>query len=170
METPARQVAVLSDVHGVLPALESVLAEPEVATADRIVLTGDLAAGPQPRQTLDLLASLGDRAVWIRGNADRELVQLARGEVSTVPDPIAPWAAAQLRGLHAHRRGILLPRGRGMGGLLPERAGQRCGGTGRHGPAGRPPRLSAHIIAGGAAGWGHGPPQPHGRAAPGLPA
>ena len=97
METPARQVAVLSDVHGVRPALESVLAEPEVASADRIVLTGDLAAGPQPRQTLDLLASLGDRAVWIRGNADRELVQLARGEVGTVPDPIAPWAAAQLR-------------------------------------------------------------------------
>ncbi len=95
METP--RVAVLSDVHGVLPALESVLAEPDVAGADRIVLTGDLAAGPQPRETLDLLASLGDRAVWIRGNADRELVQLARAEVSTVPDPIAPWAAAQLR-------------------------------------------------------------------------
>jgi predicted phosphodiesterase len=91
------RVAVLSDVHGVLPALESVLAEPDVAGADRIVLTGDLAAGPQPRETLDLLASLGDRALWIRGNADRELVQLARGEVSTVPDPIASWAAAQLR-------------------------------------------------------------------------
>src|ERR1700728_3378678 len=33
-------VAVLSDIHGVLPALEAVLAEPEVAAADRIVLTG----------------------------------------------------------------------------------------------------------------------------------
>ena len=97
METPASRIAVLSDIHGVLPALDSVLAEPEVAAADRIVLTGDLAAGPQPRETLDRLASLGDRAVWIRGNADRELVQLATGEVSTVPDPIAPWAAAQLR-------------------------------------------------------------------------
>jgi predicted phosphodiesterase len=97
METPASRIAVLSDIHGVLPALESVLAEPEVAGADRIVLTGDLAAGPQPRETLDRLGSLGDRAVWIRGNADRELVQLARGEVNTVPDPIAPWAAAQLR-------------------------------------------------------------------------
>jgi len=94
---PAGRVAVLSDIHGVLPALETVLAEPEVTGADRIVLTGDLAAGPQPRETLDLLATLGDRVVWIRGNADRELVQLARGEVSTVPDPIAPWAAAQLR-------------------------------------------------------------------------
>jgi predicted phosphodiesterase len=58
MPTPARTVAVLSGIHGVLPALESVLAEPEVAGADRIVLTGDLAAGPLPRETLDLLAPL----------------------------------------------------------------------------------------------------------------
>jgi predicted phosphodiesterase len=97
MKTSARRIAVLSDIHGVLPALESVLAEPEVTSADRIVLTGDLAAGPQPRETLNLLASLGDQALCIRGNADRELVQLAHGEVGTVPDPIAPWAAAQLR-------------------------------------------------------------------------
>jgi predicted phosphodiesterase len=46
-------VAVLSDIHGVLPALEAVLAEPEVASADRIVLTGDIAAGPQPVEVLD---------------------------------------------------------------------------------------------------------------------
>jgi predicted phosphodiesterase len=90
-------VAVLSDIHGVLPALEAVLAEPDVASADRIVLTGDLAAGPQPVPTLDLLASLGDRAVWIRGNADRELVECARDGRSASPDPIAPWAAGQLR-------------------------------------------------------------------------
>jgi putative phosphoesterase len=66
------RVAVLSDIHGVLPALEAVLAEPDVRSADRIVLTGDLAAGPLPVPTLDLLASLGERAVWVRGNADRE--------------------------------------------------------------------------------------------------
>jgi predicted phosphodiesterase len=35
------RVAVLSDIHGVLPALETVLAEPDVASADRIVLTGE---------------------------------------------------------------------------------------------------------------------------------
>jgi 3',5'-cyclic AMP phosphodiesterase CpdA len=45
------KIAVLSDVHAVLPALEAVLAEPDVAAADRIVLTGDLAAGPQPVET-----------------------------------------------------------------------------------------------------------------------
>ncbi|MFJ2822176.1 metallophosphoesterase family protein [Streptomyces toxytricini] len=91
------RVAVLSDIHGVLPALEAVLAEPDVITADRIVLTGDIAAGPQPAQVLDLLTGLGDRVTWISGNADRELVEYRRGRRDTFPDPIAPWAAEQLR-------------------------------------------------------------------------
>ena len=91
------RLAVLSDIHGVLPALEAVLAEPDVAAADRIALTGDLAAGPQPVETLDLLASLGDRAIWIRGNADRELAEMASGQLVDPPDAISPWAAKQLR-------------------------------------------------------------------------
>ena len=91
------RVAVLADVHGVLPALEAVLAEPDVAGADRVVLAGDLAAGPLPVATLDLLAGLGDRAVWVSGNADRELVEYRRGRRSEIPDPLAPWAAERLR-------------------------------------------------------------------------
>lgn len=90
-------VAVLSDIHGVLPALEAVLAEPDVRAADRIVLTGDLAAGPLPVETLDLLTSLGERALWVRGNADRELASRGRGTAGPIPDPIALWAADQLR-------------------------------------------------------------------------
>lgn len=90
-------VAVLSDIHGVLPALEAVLAEPDVAAADLVVLTGDIAAGPQPVEVLDLLATLGERARWVRGNADRELVEQRAGKECTIPDPIAPWAAGQLR-------------------------------------------------------------------------
>lgn len=95
-------VVVLSDVHGVLPVLEAVLAEPEVATAELIVVTGDHAAGPQPVAVLDRLLGLGERVVLIRGNADRELVALARGGA---PDemgayPIDVWAAAQLSARH----------------------------------------------------------------------
>jgi predicted phosphodiesterase len=93
-------VAVLSDIHAVLPALDAVLAEPDVLAAERIVLTGDIAAGPQPTQTLDRLLALGDRVTWVRGNADRELVDLARGVVDDVGDPIAPWAARQLSAGH----------------------------------------------------------------------
>jgi predicted phosphodiesterase len=91
------RIAVLSDIHGVLPALEAVLAEPDVAAADRIVLSGDIAAGPQPVETLDRLAGLGERAVWVRGNADRWMATLARGGEVDVPDPVIRWAAAQLR-------------------------------------------------------------------------
>lgn len=95
-----KSIAVLSDIHGVLPALDAVLTEPDVRNADQIVLTGDIAAGPLPAETLDRLISLGDRAIWVRGNADRELVALARGGGTDIPDPIAPWAAAQLRPEH----------------------------------------------------------------------
>jgi predicted phosphodiesterase len=35
-------VAVLSDIHGVLPAVDAVLAEPAVQAAERIVLAGDI--------------------------------------------------------------------------------------------------------------------------------
>ncbi|MGI8696107.1 MAG: metallophosphoesterase family protein [Mycobacteriales bacterium] len=90
-------MAVLSDIHGVLPALDAVLAEPDVLAAEAIVLTGDIAAGPLPVQTLDRLAALGDRAIWLRGNADRELVTAAGGGTTSIPDPIARWAASVLR-------------------------------------------------------------------------
>jgi putative phosphoesterase len=93
----AGRVAVLSDIHGVLPALEAALAEPDIRSSDLVVLTGDLASGPQPSETLDLLGTLGERAVLVRGNADRELVGIARGTASSAPDEISPWAAAQLR-------------------------------------------------------------------------
>jgi len=89
-------VAVLSDIHGVLPALDAVLAEPDVQGCDRIVLTGDIAAGPQPAQVLDRLTSLGERVVWVRGNCERELVDLARDPGRTVPFAISRYAADQL--------------------------------------------------------------------------
>ncbi|MFF7699055.1 metallophosphoesterase family protein [Streptomyces lydicus] len=96
------RVAVLSDIHGVLPALEAVLAEPDVRAAERIVLTGDIAAGPQPTEVLDLLMSLGDRVDWIAGNADRELLEHRRNAPTSAPtpDPLAPWAADRLRPDH----------------------------------------------------------------------
>jgi hypothetical protein len=44
-----------------------------------MVVTGDIAAGPQPTQVLDRLEDLGDRVRLVRGNADRDLVTMARG-------------------------------------------------------------------------------------------
>ena len=76
------RVAALYDVHGMVQALDGVLAEPDVASADSIVIGGDVAAGPFPREALERLRSLGERAIWVRGNADRELNGWAREQLS----------------------------------------------------------------------------------------
>jgi predicted phosphodiesterase len=78
-------LALLYDVHGNLPALEAVLAD--ARDADEFVLGGDYAtAGAWPKETVELLKELPN-ATWIRGNADRWLV-----ERSDAPEPIAPIA------------------------------------------------------------------------------
>jgi hypothetical protein len=71
-------VAALYDIHGNLPALEAVLAEvPEEAT---IVVGGDVALGGFPAQTLELLRSLGERVLWVRGNWVGPLTALRRAD------------------------------------------------------------------------------------------
>lgn len=78
-------LAVLYDIHGSLPALEAVLAD--AGDVDGFVLGGDYAvAGAWPRETVERLKGL-DNASWIRGNADRWLV-----DRSDAPDPIGPIA------------------------------------------------------------------------------
>jgi predicted phosphodiesterase len=67
-------VAALYDVHGNLPALDAVLADPAFARAEAVVVGGDVAAGPLPAEVLDRLAGLALTVRWVRGNADREVV------------------------------------------------------------------------------------------------
>jgi putative phosphoesterase len=76
------RVAALYDIHGNLRALEAVLAEVKALAPDRVLIGGDVALGPMPRETLELLATLGDRAVYLRGNCDREMVAALGGEYS----------------------------------------------------------------------------------------
>ena len=67
------RVAVLSDVHGNVSALEAVLAD--VPAVDLIVANGDmLAYGPRPAETLAALRALPN-VVFTSGNNDRNLVE-----------------------------------------------------------------------------------------------
>jgi predicted phosphodiesterase len=86
------RAAVLADIHANLPALEAVLAEPDLADVDAIVLLGDIALGPMPAETLDRLAALGDWAVWVHGNCEREMVTAFDG--GEVPGPNGADAAS----------------------------------------------------------------------------
>jgi putative phosphoesterase len=71
----ARRVAVLSDVHGNAVALAAVLAEVDRERPDLLIFGGDLTWGPEPMATYELAAARAERSVFIRGNADRALVE-----------------------------------------------------------------------------------------------
>ena len=71
------RVAALYDIHGNLPALEAVLSELDDVAPDTILVGGDIVSGPLPTETLERLLALGDGAAFIRGNADREVIELA---------------------------------------------------------------------------------------------
>jgi predicted phosphodiesterase len=67
--------AALADIHGNLHALEAVLADPRFVAADAVVVLGDVVTGTFPAETLDRVLGLGDRASFLRGNADRLAVE-----------------------------------------------------------------------------------------------
>jgi putative phosphoesterase len=69
------QFAVLADVHGNLQALDAVLADPRCATADEIIVLGDVVAGTFPSECFDRLSGLNHRVRLIRGNADRLVLE-----------------------------------------------------------------------------------------------
>jgi len=95
------KVAALYDIHGNLPALEAVLEELEQAHFDLIVIGGDIGPGPMPKQTLQLLLDLGDRARFIRGNCERAVVAAFDGitldpNQSNEVREVTNWTAKQL--------------------------------------------------------------------------
>jgi putative phosphoesterase len=91
------RVAALYDIHGNLPALEAVTAEVDEARADLVLVGGDVVTGPFPSETLERLSGLGDRAYFIRGNADRVLVEDAGEPTGPSPWPERQaWTRAQL--------------------------------------------------------------------------
>ena len=66
-------LAILYDIHGNLPALETAIADAESAGAERWLLGGDFASwSPWPQETLERLRGL-DGTTWIRGNGERWL-------------------------------------------------------------------------------------------------
>jgi predicted phosphodiesterase len=100
-DDPPMRIAALYDIHGNLPALDAVLAEVEVVAPDAIVIGGDVATGGLPAETIDRLRGLGERARFVMGNADRELVEAfdAGARVEDVEDEfmrLTAWGATRL--------------------------------------------------------------------------
>jgi putative phosphoesterase len=91
------RVALISDLHGNLPALEAVLAELEHEEFDKLVCLGDVAVGPQPTETLRRVKGLGCPVVmgnwdaWFLSDLPSHSDELGRKLVET-----GAWSAEQL--------------------------------------------------------------------------
>lgn len=94
------RIAALYDIHGNLPALEAVLEEIVRIGVDQIVVGGDVVPGPMPREAIDRLVALDLPVRFIRGNADREVLERMQGGSSeALPERIRDvvrWTAGQL--------------------------------------------------------------------------
>lgn len=93
------KLAVLSDIHGNLPALQAVLADMAKQGVDQTVNLGDSLSGPlQPAETADLLMAQG--LVTIRGNHERQVLDLLDRAVPLDPLDTDGYTAAQLQPPH----------------------------------------------------------------------
>lgn len=71
------RTVIVGDIHGCRAELEALLAAVAFGAGDRLVMVGDLIArGPDPTGTIDLLISLGARAV--RGNHEDRVLRWRR--------------------------------------------------------------------------------------------
>jgi putative phosphoesterase len=91
------RLGLISDLHGNRLAFEAVLEDLEKAGIDRLVCLGDVAAGPEPRATIERLRDLGCPVVV--GNWDCWLVEgmpHLPGEEGPKLRDQGDWSAAQL--------------------------------------------------------------------------
>lgn len=105
------KLAVISDIHGNLLALEAVLADIAHQRVDQTVNLGDILSGPlQPAETADLL--MAQDFLTIRGNHERQLLALLEPG-APVMDPLCSdgFAAAQVSAAQAGWLGRCLPGG-----------------------------------------------------------
>ena len=100
------KLAVLSDIHGNLPALQAVLEDCGRESVDAVVNLGDILSGPLlPAETADFLMERD--FVTIAGNHERQVLQLK--DRGTLADPLTSdgYTVAQLQERHfAWLRGL----------------------------------------------------------------
>lgn len=100
------KVAVLSDIHGNLPALQTAAAHVESWRPDFVIVNGDIVnRGPLSPQCLHLVQARQQRHGWqiVRGNHEDYVLECGRSDVarSGYEDEImrfAHWTRAQLNG------------------------------------------------------------------------
>ena len=96
------RIAAIYDVHGNLPALEAVIEQVFAENVDRVVVGGDVVAGPMTGETIAYLKDVSPKVPvdFIHGNHESEMLCHINGEpinsLSSRAEEEAKWAATQL--------------------------------------------------------------------------
>jgi diadenosine tetraphosphatase ApaH/serine/threonine PP2A family protein phosphatase len=97
------RLALLSDIHANIQALEACLAHAKAQGAEQFAVLGDLVGyGADPVAVLDRIQALVGEGAWvIKGNHDA-MVATPPTEVKTVGDSTVQWTHAQLSAEHLY--------------------------------------------------------------------
>ena len=94
------KIALISDIHGNLNALEAVLADIKKEKADQIICLGDVATiGPQPVEVIRRLKKLRN-CQFIMGNHDAALLNPEQAEfyeIASALKPMLNWCAGLMK-------------------------------------------------------------------------
>jgi predicted phosphodiesterase len=101
------KVLALYDVHGNIDALDAVLADPNAADPDAVLVGGDAVPGPFARETLVRLDALSVPVHWIRGNGEREVAEAVGAPAPDPDDLVARTAALSAAALSEERASAL---------------------------------------------------------------
>ena len=82
------QVAIIADIHGILPSLRAVLTAMQDDPPDEIIVAGDFLGGPRPREVLAELRE--QRCRFILGNGEVNMLKMRQGTA-----PQAWWTHRQ---------------------------------------------------------------------------
>jgi predicted phosphodiesterase len=97
------RIALLSDVHANLEALEAVLRDVDSHSPDVVAVLGDVINyGPNPRECLTLVSVHAD--ILIAGNHEKEAAQPDPDEMEDDAREMLNWTLSQIRGLRSWER------------------------------------------------------------------
>ena len=99
------KVAAIYDIHGNLPALESVLYEIRQEKVDLLIVGGDVVLGPMSGDSLSCLLELDIPTKYIKGNCEVAVLAEMAGKEPAVPEQVREtvrWTAGQHNTEHKH--------------------------------------------------------------------
>jgi putative phosphoesterase len=98
------RIAVLSDVHGNLPALRRVISEFEQLDLETIIAAGDYVGGPKSNEVISILRSYD--SIMILGNMDMDLLRFANDEAPEAWSTIKQYGLIRWTLEHIHSENL----------------------------------------------------------------